>query len=160
MWGQFFLIEFVQKNSRRNQASPGIAARRNGHLNLLPFFSIFQLHIFVGHVRVQQSTVAFQDEGKTVVFEVDDVVLIQLLQAVLGDFDRAKVCVKNGVVVRVFRIIRSEREHAAVRSAAAVDGAHVQREFLGHPQFFQSLYGIFCECQFHFKSPLAFNYRA
>lgn len=105
-------------------------------------------------MRVQQSTIAFQDEGKTAVFEVDDVILIQLLQAVLGDFDRAEVGVQNGVVVRVFRIIRSEREHAAVRSAAAVGGAHVQREFLGHPQFFQSLHGIFCERQFHFLSPL------
>lgn len=111
-------------------------------------------------MRVQKSAIAFQDEREAAVVEVDDVVLIQLLQAVLGGFYLAKVRVQKSVIVQVFRIIRSDREHAAVRSAAAVGGTHMQRKVLNHSQFFQSLYGIFCECQFQFKSPLAFHYRA
>lgn len=159
MWGQFFGFDLSKKFPAKSGFA-GNFCQKECALNLLLFFLIFQLHIFVVHVRVQKSAIAFQDEREGAVVEVDDVVLIQLLQAVLGDFYRAKVGIQNSVVVRIFRIICSNREHAAVRSAAAVDGTHMQRKFLCHPQFFQSLYGIFCECQFQFKSPLAFHYRA
>lgn len=46
-------------------------------------------------MRVQKSAIAFQDEREAAVVEVDDVVLIQLLQAVLGGFYLAKVRVQK-----------------------------------------------------------------
>jgi hypothetical protein len=49
----------------------------------------FQLHIFVGHVRVQQTAIALQDEGERAVVEIDGIVVVQLNQVIFDSFDNA-----------------------------------------------------------------------